>query len=486
MRKRRWRVSALIFVLALTLGLNVFWTPTIAFAAEKDRPVNFETVDEVFQLIQNLHLSAPSEEALAMAALEGITRSLNDPYTRYITDGEMNRMIGLLSGKPYDPGFSVIVLEDKVYVSDVYPGSPAEKAGIKQGDRIKQVEGNEVSADNVYTLFHQSMEGKQEGDTIGFGTERNGTASLISVTLEAYDVPLVQSTVIGKTGYIRLLQFTLESAAEFEEQLKALQRQGIHSLIFDIRDNPGGMLDAMQQVAGLFIGKDVIAYSKDSDGRESVIRGTKEKIWDSDKNVYLLVNEHSASCSDLLAAAMKDQNEAILVGTTTYGKGISQLYLPILGSSGMLAVTTTEYLSPDKHVIHNKGVEPDYEADGPLVSLIQALRMSGETGMSLSLHDYGLYLNDLRLLDDPQLHKSKGEYYVPARTLAALAGGSLSWNEAKGGIDVTVSKQTNTFGKDEGFLIINGTGFLNLRMFSKAFPSVSYEADGDTFTIKAP
>jgi carboxyl-terminal processing protease len=481
---RRRLVILLLAACLLVLPSVLAQANTARAADAAEKTVTVETVEQVLQLLKNMHLSSPSEDELAKAALKGMTDYLNDPYTHYYTDGEMNRINNLLLGTPADPGFKVVTKDGEVIVSEVFYGSPAEKAGVKPGDRVVSAEGKSVSGEDAYPALNQSMEGKQEGDAIRFETERDGKQSEVKLVLSPYKAPLVSAVTLKNVGYIQLAMFTPEAGPEFIQALEKMNKEDVHSVIVDIRNNPGGIITVMQQIAGAFLGKETVLYGKDSGGHESPFRGTQERIWDPEKNVYLLVNEYSASASDMLAAALKDYGAAILVGKTTYGKGISQNYMPIVGGQGMLSVTTTEYLSPEKKTFHKIGVKPDVEAEGPAVPLIAALRLAGAEKLELSFHDYGWFLNGIRLHEHLETDgSSKESLYLPARTLAALCGGTLSWNGEAGAVEITVGERTLSFGAAEGFIRKNGVGLMPVRKFIEAIGGMEYEASEDTITI---
>lgn len=452
-----------------------------ALAAEEQKQegkATVQTVEEVLRLLMNLHLSGPSEDELARAAIRGMTEQLDDPYTRYYSNEDMNRLSQWMLGSPVDPGFHVILWKGGVYVSDVFPDSPADKAGMKRGDRIVAAEGKAIPSVDPLPVLRGSVEGKAEKDSVRFRVERDGTVAEFSLTLAPYVAPTVLSQAWDDVGYIRITMFTATSGTEFIRALEDLQQRNIRSLILDIRDNPGGVIAAMQQIAGAFVGEETVLYGKDSGGKELPFQGTHKQVWDKEKDVYLLINGYSASASDMLAAALKDHGAAVLVGANTYGKGISQNYMPVMNGPGMLSVTTTEYLSPEHKPFHKIGVAPDVEASGQAVPLIEALRLAGAGRMELSFRDFGWHLNGLRMQERLETAVSgSGELLLPARTLAALSGGSLRWDAESEAVEITAGERKAVFGAREGFVIRGDTGLLPVRAFAEAWDHMEYTAD---------
>ena len=255
-----------------------------------------------------------------------------------------------------------IVLQG-IEIIEVYKNSPAEKAGLKIGDVVKKINGEEMSLENAYDVI-QNVKDNTEG-VMNITVERDGKIIDKEIAINRINLPIVTSNFVdinnNRIGYIKITSFTENSFEQFNEQLVELeQKNNIQKLIIDLRDNGGGYLEQSAEIASLFIEKGKIIYSlEDKKKKNDVKDDTKEK---RDYKIVLLVNSASASASEILTAALKDNNNAIIVGTKTFGKGKVQTTKK-LDDGTILKYTSSKWLRPNGDCIDGNGIISDYEVE---------------------------------------------------------------------------------------------------------------------------
>lgn len=304
------------------------------------------------------------------AAIKAYVESLEEPYTHYYTKSEFE---DYLSGiEESYVGIGVVISadteNDKIRIISPFYESPAYKAGIKPGDYITGVNGKRYTSSQMDECIN-AIKGGEAGTSVDIVIERDGKELEFTVERGEITENSVTSEMLDNNiGYISITGFNKSASvagnstsSEFEAEIKKLQDSGMKKLIIDLRDNPGGVLDEVCAVADYILPEGVITYTKSRDG--------ERKDYNSDKNeldipIAVLINENSASASEILAGALKDYDRAEIVGKQSYGKGIVQSVLPFSDGSGM-SMTVSEYYTPDGISIHGVGVEPDYEVDLP-------------------------------------------------------------------------------------------------------------------------
>lgn len=300
------------------------------------------------------------ENKLKSSAIKGYVSGLEDEYTEYIPKEEMKDYTESLSGNFTGIGIYMTSDEKSGRVVVYYPieGSPAQKAGIKAGDLIISVDGIEYTYDDFKNIA-KFIKGEQ-GTSVNIVIERNGDRMSFDITREKITLNPISTRIIdGKIGYLKLPSFDEETAKEFEEKVKELKENGAESLIIDLRNNGGGIVQEATNIADMFLdkGKTIIS-TKDNKGNNEITYSTKEPIFNMP--LVVLVNENSASASEILVCSLKENNRAKVIGTKTFGKGIIQTVLTLSDGSG-LKITTNEYYTPNGSNIHKIGITPDEE-----------------------------------------------------------------------------------------------------------------------------
>ena len=304
------------------------------------------------------------EEKLKTSAIEGYVAGLEDEYTEYIPADKMKEFTEEINGSFI--GIGIYMIEDKdsgrVLVYYPVPGSPAEKAGIKAGDLIISVDGKEYTSDD-FNIISKYIKG-EEGTNVNLVIERDGENLSFNIVREKIITnPIYTKMIDDNIGYIELPSFDEDTSTEFKNKVGELQEQGAKSLIIDLRNNGGGIVDEATKIADYMLEKgDTIITTIDNKENEETTYSTSNPIYTMP--IVILVNKNSASASEILVCSMQDNERAKIVGTTTYGKGVIQTLLSLTDGSG-LKITTQEYYTPKGNKINKKGIEPDEKIELP-------------------------------------------------------------------------------------------------------------------------
>ena len=298
------------------------------------------------------------EEKLQEGAIRGYIKGLNDPYTEYISKKDMQEYLEDTKGNFVGVGIymSKDNKKDMIMVAATIKDSPAEKAGIKSGDLIKTVDGIKYTSKDFDTISSK-IKG-ETGTTVKFEMIRGEETLNFEIKREKIVLNKVEGKVIeNNIGYIKIPSFDENTSGEFKTKYEELSKNNIKSLIIDLRNNGGGIVSEALNIADFIADKDsVLLYEVDKNGKEAIKKSTNNPIINIP--IVVLVNENTASSSEILAGALKDLNKTKLVGETTYGKGVIQQILTMPDGSG-LKITTEEYQTPNKNKIHKVGIEPD-------------------------------------------------------------------------------------------------------------------------------
>ena len=304
------------------------------------------------------------EEKLKEGAIKGYVEGLGDEYTEYIPAEEMEDYTENITGNFVGIGIYMIADKDsgRVVVYYPIPESPAEKAGVKAGDQIISVDGTEYTADDFNTIADY-IKG-EEGTTVNLEVERNGERIKFEIKREKINTnPITIEMLENNIGYLKLPSFDEDTSKDFEEKVKELQSQGAQSLVIDLRNNGGGIVSEATDIADMLLDKgQTIISTVDKDDKKEITYSKKSTIFTMP--ITVLVNENSASASEILACSLKDNERAKIRGTKTYGKGIIQTLLSLTDGSG-LKITTEEYYTPKGTTIHKVGIDPDEEVKLP-------------------------------------------------------------------------------------------------------------------------
>ncbi len=312
---------------------------------------------------QYLYSDQVTKEQIEEGIYKGFAESMGDPYTVYYDAKETKDLFESTSGEFSGIGalLSVEIKTGLARINKVYEDSPAQKAGLKDGDIIYQVDDHEFVSGDLSELV--SWVRGEEGTDVVIKVYRGEAMEKkeFTVTRGKIEAITVSSTMLeDKIGYLVISEFDSVTYNQFKSELEKLEQQGMKGLIIDLRGNPGGMLDITVNMLKEILPKGVIVSTKDKNGKKEEFRNPEDHTFD--KPLVLLVDENSASASEIFTGAVKDYNIGTVVGKTTYGKGIVQRIIELKDGS-CLKVTISEYFTPSGVCIHKKGIEPDVEVE---------------------------------------------------------------------------------------------------------------------------
>ena len=314
-------------------------------------------------LIDQYYMNDISVEDMRVGAYKGLLEGLGDPYTCYYTAEEFDALMESTTGTYY--GIGAVVQQDvrTMYITIVKPyvDGPAYNAGMLPGDIIYMVDGVDVTGmdiDQVVTM----MKGP-EGTIVKVTVVRDGAADPVELTITRgkIEIETIEYEMLDNNiGLITISSFDEPTPKQFKEGIEALKKQGMQGLVIDLRNNGGGLLDAVVEMLDYLLPKGMIVYTEDKYGEREEYRGTDKEMLDMP--MIVMINGNSASASEIFAAAMQDYDAATLVGTTSFGKGIVQTILP-LSDGTAVKITISKYYTPKGICIHGTGVTPDIEVE---------------------------------------------------------------------------------------------------------------------------
>ena len=367
---------------AITVGMPGLTLPTASGGSISDSPK--EVIDQVWQIVYRDYLDSSGDydekswrqlrskllkksfagNAESYEAIRGMLASLNDPYTRFLDPKQFKEMRIDTSGELMGVGIQLSLdtkTKELVVVSPI-EGTPASRAGVLSKDVIVSIDGDStkgMSTEDAVKLIRGP-----EGSEVVLGLRRGDqvldvplTRARIEINAVTYRLNKTQDQ--RKIGYIRLKQFNANAAKEMRQAAKSLEEQGAEGYVLDLRGNPGGLLEASIDIARQWLNEGIIVSTRTREGIRDVRRATGSAI--TDKPLVVLIDQGSASASEILSGSLQDNSRAELVGQKTFGKGLVQAVRGLSDGSG-LTVTIAKYLTPKGTDIHKNGIEPDVKS----------------------------------------------------------------------------------------------------------------------------
>ena len=332
---------------------------------EYERLKKYEELEELRQIVDLYYYQEPDEQAMLDGAALGLLYGLDDPYTYYYDPESYAAMWEEDEGEYAGVGIQIMgdYTTGICTITRVFLDSPALEAGMRRGDILMHVEDIDVTATNLQEAV-DIMRG-EVGKPVNIQVMRDGEVLDFVVTRAVVHTTWVNSCMLeNDIGYISLYEFSGDCSASFAIHLDNLVNQGAKALVIDLRDNPGGWVDDAQKVADMFLPEGTLASLVYRDGVSEYYTTTTDGR-ESDLPLVVLVNEYSASASEILAGAMKDLGRATIVGTQTYGKGVVQYVLPVGKRGAGMQLTVAQYFTPNGNEVHKVGVAPDIIAERP-------------------------------------------------------------------------------------------------------------------------
>lgn len=330
------------------------------YASDKDTEASFQRLNKVLKMIQSYYIDEKDTEELIDGAIDGMVKSLGDPHTAYLKPRSYEELKMETEGEYSGLGVVIGITENRLTVISPIEDTPAEKAGIEAGDQIIKIEGTNAIGISLNDAV-KKLRGKAD-TKVTITIERANEDEPFDITLTRAKIKLKTikiDKIEDKIGFLRITSFNKNTITELSAALLELKKMQIDSLIIDLRNNPGGLLDVVLKVADTFLEKKKIVYTRGK------VEFQNKDYFASDKMecpkewpIIVLVNKGSASASEIFAGAIKDNRRGIIVGEKTFGKGSVQT-VQDLGNNYGIRLTTARYYTPNGTMIDKKGLEPD-------------------------------------------------------------------------------------------------------------------------------
>ena len=361
---------AILAIIAL-LGIIIY----LFSFSESEKVINYKTeskIELIEKMIEGTYLYGDEidTEVLRESLVKGYVDGLGDPYTVYYDKEETQSLLESTTGEfgGIGVGISQNIETGVITLTTIYDNSPGEKAGLKSGDVVYKVNGEDIAGldlDSVVSLI-RGEKGTTVDITVLRGENREEfsttvTRDVIEVETVFYEMKTVSAgTAEKKIGYVAVSGFEKVTAHQFIEALEELQKQKIEGLIIDLRNNPGGNMSTVCEMLDYILPEGTIVYTEDKYGKRDTM--TSDDEHQLNLPMAVLINGNSASASEIFAGAIQDYDMGVLVGTTTFGKGIVQNLYP-MSDGTCLKVTTSEYFTPNGRNIHGTGIDPDIKIE---------------------------------------------------------------------------------------------------------------------------
>ena len=358
MKKKR---NLLVIVLLIVTNFVTYSVTSFGYGrVSKDK---FAKINFLENYVKENYLYDVKDEDLTVGELKGVVAGLKDPYSEYLTKEEWDNLSSSTAGKFFGIGvFITNQAGDFITVISPIKDSPADRAGVKAGDKIIKIDGKDFTEAQTTDAMN-AMRG-EKGTDVKITVLRPSTGKTLDFTITRDEIK--EETIISKNldgiGYIGITQFTSDTGKDFKKALNKLQQEKIKSLIIDLRGNPGGVVDTAAEVADEILPEGIIVYAKNRDHKK-VFEFKSDKNY-TDIPLCVLINNGSASASEILVGAIRDYKRGTIIGQKSFGKGIVQTAVKFPRGDG-IKLTTSEYFSPKGINIHKKGIEPDIEVKLP-------------------------------------------------------------------------------------------------------------------------
>ncbi len=352
-----------VYLTILLLGIFYFTNTCFSEAESKDDIYReLEILAEGLAVIEDKYVEDKPAEDLIYGAMEGLLMSL-DSYSQFLDPEGYKNLIIETEGKFGGLGIEITIKDGLLTIVSPIEDTPAWEAGIEAGDVILKIDG-EVTKDITLNEAVKKLRGKPNTDvTLTVLRDKSRKVEDVTITRGIIKIQDIRRSLILKNaiGYVKIGEFRETTSRDLGKSLKKLEKEGLKGLIIDVRNNPGGLLSSAIDVSSRFLENgSVVVSTKSRSETERIYRATPMAEKYLDIPIVVLVNKGSASGSEILAAALRENNRAILLGETTFGKGSVQTIVPLSGGSA-LRLTTSKYYTPQGNSIHETGITPDIE-----------------------------------------------------------------------------------------------------------------------------
>ena len=361
-RRSGFNFSEVIIIMIIAIMFGFLLGNIVNFVVFNDKSSNGDELDELVTTYNNIidnYYEDVDKEELIDAGIQGMINYLDDPYATYFSGDASDDFNEELAGTYEGIGVEVMLKDGIISVGNVFDGSPADKAGVKVGDIITKVNDTDVTGKTLTEVVNM-ISGDDSGKSSKLTVTRNGEELSFELSKDTIETPVIESEIYEnndkKIGYIKIEIFNSNSYKQFNNALKKLEKKNIEGLVIDVRDNPGGYLSEVKNILSLFLNKKQVLYQLQTKNKTEKVYGTKKSV-DRDYPVSVIINDESASASEILASAFKESYGSHVVGINSYGKGTVQSASD-LNSGDTIKYTVQKWLTPDGNWVNDKGVVP--------------------------------------------------------------------------------------------------------------------------------
>lgn len=367
-------IILLLGIVIVTAAITVAATIGISHKISgltKDERQEMKKIEFAYKTLNNDYYKKQSSSKLSEAAIDGMVKELKDPYSEYMTKDETKSFNEDVSGDFVGIGAEMQKKNKQIMITSPMKDSPAEKAGIQPKDVVTKVNGKSVinkPLDQVVKM----VRGK-EGTNVKLTIKRGSQEKDINIKRGKIHVKSVEYKKKGNIGVFTINKFQENTASELKSSIIKAHKDGVRNIVLDLRNNPGGLLDEAVKMANIFIDKNKTVVKLEKGNDTESIKTSNDSLKEAkDMKVSILVNEGSASASEVFTGAMKDYDKAKIYGSKTFGKGIVQTTREFKDGS-LLKYTQMKWLTPDGHYIHGKGIKPDVKIASPKYQSISVI-----------------------------------------------------------------------------------------------------------------
>ena len=361
-RRSGFNFSEVIIIMIIAIMFGFLLGNIVNFVVFSDSSSSSDELDELVSTYDNIvnnYYEDVDKEELIDAGIQGMINYLDDPYATYFSGEASDNFNEELAGTYEGIGIEVMLKDGVVSVGNVFDNSPASKAGVKVGDIVTKVNDTDINGKSLTEVVNM-ISGNDSGKSSKLTVTRDGQELSFELSKDTIETPVVDSEIYEsnnkKIGYIKIEIFNSNSYKQFNKILKKLEKNNIEGLVIDVRDNPGGYLSEVKNILSLFLNKKQVLYQLQTKNKTEKVYGTKKSV-DRDYPVSVIINDESASASEILASAFKESYGSHVVGINSYGKGTVQSASD-LNSGDTIKYTVQKWLTPDGNWVNDKGVVP--------------------------------------------------------------------------------------------------------------------------------
>jgi len=371
-------IMGVLMVTFIITGATVI--KTVHAAKDENIFRYMDTFTQALHLIKTQYVEEVEDKKLMYGAIRGMLKEL-DPHSNFLSPKLYKEFMVETKGEFGGLGITIGLRDNMLTVIAPLEDTPAFRAGLHAGDKIIQIEKKSTLGMTLNKAV-ETLRGKP-GTTVNITILRkdNGNDQTfdVKITRAIIKIISIKQNMIGDIGYIRMIQFSKNVSGQLKEAMRELETRGAKSFIIDLRNNPGGYLDEAIKVSSIFLesGKSVV-YTKDRSGREQHYNSVSFTYRDTDRPLILLINEGSASASEIFSGAVQDHKRGLLIGSKSYGKASVQSIMR-LQDGAALKLTTAKYYTPKGRMIHTKGLTPDFEVKQPKIKPGELPKVVGHT-----------------------------------------------------------------------------------------------------------